>query len=88
MVAQACAMHALIGANLRHRLYFMPFVLLYAGFAVSRRRSELRTLATPRRLVLATAGLTLFAVLFALSEPAELREQWAFFRVAARVGAP
>jgi hypothetical protein len=38
--------------------------------------------------VLATAGLTLFAVLFALSEPAELREQWAFFRVAARVGAP
>lgn len=79
LVAHGVVMHALVGANLRHRIYLMLVALLYAGFALSRRRWEWRGLLTRRRAALAVALLGFFAAMLVADDHPELREQWRFF---------
>ncbi|MDJ0848212.1 MAG: glycosyltransferase family 39 protein [Myxococcota bacterium] len=84
LLAQACGLHAIVGANLRHRLYVMPFVLLYAGFALSRRPAEWRALLTRGRVAVAGALLGAFLLALAAADHREVREQWLHFRLLAR----
>jgi 4-amino-4-deoxy-L-arabinose transferase-like glycosyltransferase len=84
LVLHACVLHAIVGANLRHRLYVMPFVLLYAGFALSRRPAEWRGLATRRRIAVAAGLLGAFLLLLGSADHREVREQWSHFRALAR----
>lgn len=87
LLVHACAAHAVVGANLRHRLYVMPFLLLYAGFVLSRRRREWPALLTRRRAAVAAGLLLAFALALASADHREVREQWLHFRVLARMGA-
>lgn len=79
LLLHACAAHAIVGANLRHRVYVMPFVMLYAGFALSR-----RPVASRGRTALAAALLGAFALLLVSADHREVREQWYHFRALAR----
>jgi 4-amino-4-deoxy-L-arabinose transferase-like glycosyltransferase len=87
LLLHACAAHAVVGANLRHRVYVMPFVMLYAGFALSRRPAQWAALASRGRLAAAGLLLAAFLLLLASADHRELREQWLHFRVLARVAA-
>ncbi len=84
LLLQVCGLHAIVGANLRHRLYVMPFVLVYAGFALSRRPAEWPALVTRRRAAVAAALLAAFLLALAAADHRELRDQWIHFRVLAR----
>lgn len=79
LLLHACVAHAVVGANLRHRAYVMPFVMLYAGFALSR-----RPLASRRRVAVAAALLAAFALALASADHREVREQWYHFKALAR----
>ena len=83
LLLHACGLHAIVGANLRHRLYVVPFVLLYAGFAWSRRRAEWRALATRARVAVAAVLLGAFLLALAAADHREVREQWLHFRALA-----
>jgi 4-amino-4-deoxy-L-arabinose transferase-like glycosyltransferase len=85
LLLHSCALNAIVGDTVRHRLYVMPFVLLYAGFALTRRRSEWRTLVTRGRVAVAAALLGVFVLLLAAADHGELREQWLHFRVRAQI---
>jgi 4-amino-4-deoxy-L-arabinose transferase-like glycosyltransferase len=78
-VVHGIAMHAIVGANLRHRIYLMPVMLLYAGFAFSRHAVDWRQLLTRRRAVVAAGLLGFFALMLAADDHPEMREQWRFF---------
>lgn len=84
LLLHACAAHAIVGANLRHRVYVMPCVMLYAGFCLSRRPSAWPALASRARLATAALLLGAFGLALASADHRELREQWLHFRVLAR----
>jgi 4-amino-4-deoxy-L-arabinose transferase-like glycosyltransferase len=79
LVAHGMAMHAIVGANLRHRLYFMLAAVVYAGFAWSRRREDWRALLTPRRAAVAAGALAFFVLVLVADGHPEVRDQWRFF---------
>jgi len=85
LLLHACGLHAIVGANLRHRLYVMPFLMLYAGFTLSRSPAQWHALASRRRLAVAGGLLAAFLLLLVAAEHRELREQWYHFRALARV---
>jgi 4-amino-4-deoxy-L-arabinose transferase-like glycosyltransferase len=85
LLLHACALHAVVGANLRHRVYVMPFVMLYAGFAVSRSPGEWRALADRARVAVAGGVLAAFLLVLAVADHREVREQWHHFKALARV---
>ena len=79
LLLHACAAHAVVGANLRHRVYVLPFVMLYAGFALSR-----RPLASRGRAAVAAVLLGAFALALVSADHREVREQWYHFQALAR----
>jgi hypothetical protein len=85
LVLHCCALHAIVGDTVRHRLYVMPFVLLYAGFALSRRRPEWRALLTRARIAVAAVLVGAFLLLLVSADHDELGEYWLHFRVQARL---
>jgi len=54
------ALHFLASGFPRHRLPLMAYACIYAGYLVSRRPAELRVLARPLRVGIATVGLLAF----------------------------
>jgi 4-amino-4-deoxy-L-arabinose transferase-like glycosyltransferase len=75
------AMHAVIGGFHRHRLFLMAFAIVYAGFALSRRRSELQNLVSRRRAVVGAGALLAFGLTLATSTAPwqSLRSYWQWF---------
>ncbi len=67
ILAAYCVVHAVPGGLPRHRLPFMACAATFAGFLLSRRAAELRSLLRPARVALACVLLALFA--WALNRP-------------------
>ena len=59
-------------------------MLLYAGFALSRRPSEWRALLTRRRVGVAATLLGAFLLVLASADHREVRDQWIYFMVLTR----
>ncbi len=76
LVMHATALHALLSANVRHRVYLLAFATLYAGFALSRRPSEWRGLLGPRRLAFLGASSGLLALAILGADHTRLVQQW------------
>jgi 4-amino-4-deoxy-L-arabinose transferase-like glycosyltransferase len=62
LVVHASVLHAIVGGFSRHRLYVMPFFLLYAAYLLSLKSDQISSLVTDRRKALAIAALGLFGV--------------------------
>ena len=76
LLLHACALHTLLGANERHRLYLVAFGTLYAGFGVSRRGRELLAGFTPVRAGIVLGSLVLFGAAVASARSLRLTTQW------------
>jgi hypothetical protein len=76
LFAHSTALQALLSANVRHRVYLLAFATLYAGFAITRRRSERAVLLSRRRLVGVAGALALFALTLVAGQHARLFHQW------------
>ena len=69
----------LAGAFHRHRLYLTAFLILYAGFLLSRSRGEFRSLMTPRRASALAGMLVTFVILLVGADHSTVGALWRYF---------
>jgi 4-amino-4-deoxy-L-arabinose transferase-like glycosyltransferase len=77
LAVHGTVLHMIASGFNRHRLYLIPFAIVYAGFFLSRRPAELRALATPVRLAAAAVALVAVTGLIASSN---YRNVWVLWR--------